>query len=357
MYRLWTCRLIKRRWRWLFPLLVSDLPMFILMIWHVWHNRSVIQAYRLPRLIAFFCVGLWTYIGPLMILWWREAAESLIEGIDRIPGNCGGTRRAFEQKAVWFTGFSLLWTLLPPGILLSRKGQSILESYCFFGLKDVNYWLFLLCVLYVASQTAVFYRFLFSSWNMVQAISENKQVMRFLISNDWKQLNLSSIGSFVAKSVIYISSGFLFFPILVDFFAGQNHGTQTVETAAPLARVYQDASMLVFVLMGIFLAAILFYLQAMNRLVNERAQLTKDEMITYLEERKAWFALWRRRNFRRVSRAVYYRMEEQALEVQIQRLAAVNVNPIGTNQQMQLISGIFLTAFLPAVFSVVLGKL
>lgn len=357
MYKLWMRKPFKGRWKWLFPLVISDLPMFALMISYVCHNLSGIQAYSLFRVAAFLLVGIWTYMGPLMILWWREAAETLVKDIDRIPGSGGTARMALEQKTVWFTVFSLLWPLVPLGILLTRKGQAIMESFFFFGLKDWNYWLFLLCVLYVAWQTAVFYRFLFSSRNLIRAISENKAIMRCLLSNEGKRLSLSSIGSFVAKSVIYTSSGVLFFPILVEFFAEQGGRAQAEGTAAPLEQIHLDVSILVFVLMGIFLLAILLYLQSINRIVNERAQSVKDEMITELEEQRDWFTLRRRKNCRRLNRAIYYRMEEQTLDDQIRRLVAVNIDPIGMDQQMQLFSGIFITAFLPAMFSVILGKL
>lgn len=350
IYWLWSRWPFKKRWKWLFPLVISDLPMFLLMIPHVWQYRQGIQAYHPSRLLAFFFVALWTYLGPLMILWWQEAIETLAGDLDRIPGSGGMAHGALKESPWWFFFISILWTLCPLGILLSRRGQYLLESFYFYGTGDCHYWLFLLCVGDVAAQTAVCYQFLFSSWRLVQAVSQNKAVMRFLLSNEGGRLNLSSIGSLAAKSAIYTSSGFLFFPILLEFFFGQS-GADGREW------IRLDASMLVFVLMGTFLIIILVYLHSTNRLVNQRAQLVKDEMLLELETKRERYRRNRRRNRRRVGQLLNCWMEEQALDAQIRRLETADVNPIGADRQMQLFSGIILSAVLPSLISALLGKL
>ena len=88
----------------------------------------------------------------------------------------------------------------------------------------------------------------------------------------------------------------------------------------------------------------------MNQIVTDKAQIEKDCMLNELREQKEKLAVKQRRTIR-LSKAIYYKLEEQEIDKWIWYTAKINVNPISSNQYMNILSGVVISACLPAVFS------
>lgn len=347
---MWLCNFLKKKkWKWLWAFLVSDVPMFIVMLPYVCNNWSGIQTYRSPRLVAFLLVAIWTYLGPYLIALWFDQFDKFISQIDNIPGSNSAGANSLKSKSLpfWTSVFSIAWTFAIVLILVFPNGRHKLESYFFWGFRDLNYWVFLICVGYVTFQTSIFfYSFLYSKI-AIQSIMCNKKIVRVLISNEGKRLSLALIGDVVSKTAIYFCSGFLFFPIMLVFFLE----TEGEDTASLL-----NTSALIFVFMGVFIVIIMLYLGHMNRIVTDKAQIEKDCMLNELNEQKKKLATKQHRTIR-LSKSILYKMEEQEINEWIWYTAKININPISSNQYMNILSGVVISACLPAIFSFLFSRL
>ena len=299
-------------------------------------------------------MAIWTYLGPYLIACWFDQFDQFISQIDNIPDSNNSGANSLKSKGLPFltAGFSIVWTFAVVLILALPNGRHKLESYYFGGFHDPNYWAFLSCVGYVTFQTSIFfYSFLYSKI-AIQSIMCNKKIVRVLVSNEGRDLSLALVGDIVSKAAIYFCSGFLFIPIMLVFFleseGGNTDSLCKIEGAVPDTLL--NTSALIFFPMGVFIVIIILYLGYMNRMVTNKAQIEKDCILNELREQKEKLAVKQHRTIR-LNKAIFYKMEEQEIDEWIRYTAKINVNPISSNQYMNILSGVIISACLPAVFS------
>ncbi len=329
--------------KWLYAFLISDIPMLILLTPYLvtyWHS---LWAYHLPRLISILLASFWTWLGPYLIIKWYRFFEEFLYKIDQIPDSNRTARKTFETKILHlkFDKFiCIIWILAVISILVLPTGRQNLTTYYLYGFKDPNYWIFILCIAYIALQTSSFILFMVYSGLVIKSIMENKDIVSQLLQNTGKQISMSLIGELVAKTSVYFCSGFFFFPILIVFyFDTQNTSFNT--------------SAAVFILMGIFIALIGIYLGIMNRIVCEKAQGSKDRLIESLET-KLHKMESRAKHCKKTEKLIFYSISRQEIRQQLSEASKICISPLETNQYMKIVYGILMSAILPAITGFIL---
>ncbi|MCM1233213.1 MAG: hypothetical protein NC489_24100 [Ruminococcus flavefaciens] len=320
--------------------------MLILLAPYLMTYWDLLWAYPLPRLISILLAGFWTWFGPYLILRWYSFFEYFLSKIDEIPGSNGVAHKAYQKKVLHFRCNKLIriiWVLAIITILLLPIGRQTLTTYYLYGFNDINYWIFIICVGYIALFTSSFILFMIYSGLEVKSIMENEAVVSQLLQNVGKHISMSLIGELIAKTSVYFCSGFFFFPIMIVFyFETQN---VTLNTSAA-----------VFILMGIFITLIGIYLGIMNRIVCEKAQSSKDKLMENLE-----IKLHKMESCgiycRETEKLILYTVSRQEIRQQLSEISKICTNPLEANQYMKIIYGILMSAILPAITGFMLDML
>ena len=329
--------------KWLYAFLISDIPMLILLAPYLITHWDLLWAYPFPRLISILLAGSWTWLGPYLILKWYNFFEEFLSQIDGIPDSNGIAHKAYQTQILHLKYnkiISIVWVLAVISILLLPIGRKNLTTYYLYGFKDINYWIFIVCVGYISLFTSSFILFMIYSGLEIKSIMENEAIVSYLLQNVGKKISMSLIGELIAKTSVYFCSGFFFFPIMIVFyFETQNMSLNT--------------SAAVFILMGIFIALIGVYLGIMNRIVCEKAQSSKDKLMESLEtelHKMESCAI----NCPKTEKLILYTISRQEIRQQLYETSKICTSPLETNQYMKIIYGILMSAILPAITSFVL---
>lgn len=331
IYNLYNNRKPKNEWG--FSFLISDLYLILALSYYLISNWNELWQYPVPRLLAIILAAAWTYFGPIMIIRWMNGYNAFCEQVDKISGSngCAGEVKIKELETYRWRNIiiSLIWVALVVIVLILPIGKEVLKQYYFGGYGDPNYWIFMVCVAYIAYQTSWFFLFLLISGRTVKKVTENDMVVRYMLLNDGKSNGLSLIGGLVSRTAIYFSSGLLFFPIMTEYFVSAKKLPSNVNTTT-----------FVFVLMAIYIFAVLLYLFFVNKDVVSKAQAIKDNILDELDEERK----------RGITGLDCYFIDQR-----IRYFSNISVNPIVTNLCLKILYGILISAFLPAVFSCMLS--
>lgn len=325
--------------------MISVVPLLGLSSFYLVTYWYPLWTYPKDFLISFALAFAWTWLGPYLILRWFEKFESFLNIIDGIPGsnNIGHTSYVHIRHSGYSQIISAIWVSAVAVILYLSSSQLDLTAFCLYGTNDINYWIFLICVSYVALETSVFFHLILYSTVVIKELVNNDMLMRTLLENTGKRLSISLIGDVISMTAIYFCSGFFFFPIMIVFFLRTGRTTF-------------NASSGVFLLMAIFITLIFVYLVAMSKIVVERTQSVKDNMLDEMKEecQKIKKSVVSEKN---ADRKILYRILEQNIRQRIYETAELNIDPIGTNQYIKIAYGILISAFLPAMISFLLDAL
>lgn len=183
----------------LLSFVVSDLPMLLILSPYLICNWDDIIRYSSGKLAAIFLASFWTVFGPVMIVKWMYHFEHFCKEIDRIDGNKGCAARIREEQVFKNkcrnTLIIILWVCLVAFVLLHPAGCKALKGFCLSGYADINYWLFIVCVLYVVFQTSYFFLFLIFSWKTINGIVHKQKIMKRLLLNYGAGSSLNNLGS------------------------------------------------------------------------------------------------------------------------------------------------------------------
>ena len=336
----------KPKKKWLYALLISDVPMLLALSPYIITYWKFLWSYPLPRLLSILLAGFWTWLGPYLILKWYEFFEEFLSQIDRIPGNKGIAHITYKDKierSTYSIVISAVWSLAVISILLLPIGRQNLTTYYLYGFKDVYYWIFIICVGYIALFTSKFILFMIYSGIEINAIMKNETLVAYLLQNSGKHTSMSLIGDLIARTSIYFCSGFFFFPIMIVFYLE----TQNVSF---------NTSAAVFILMGIFIALIGVYVGIINWIVREKAQTSKDKLLNALEKKLHKIestAL----TCKQTDKLIYYAVSRQEIRQQLTEISKICPSPLETNQYMKIAYGIIMSAILPAVAGCILDMM
>lgn len=344
---MWIYNLYKEpKKKWLYAFLISDIPMLILLAPYLVTFWDSLWAYPLPRLISILLAGFWTWLGPYLILKWYNFFEEFLAKIDRIPDSNEIAHKTYQAKILHLRYkkiICIVWVLAVISILLLPIGRQNLTTYYLYGFKDVNYWIFVICVGYIALFTSSFILFMVYSGLEIQSIMENEAIVSYLLQNAGKNISMSLIGELIAKTSVYFCSGFFFFPIMIVFY---------FETQ----KVSLNTSAAVFILMGVFIALIGVYLGIMNWIVCEKAQDSKDKLMENLEmklHKMESCAV----SCKKTEKLILYTVSRQEIRQQLSEISKIGTSPLETNQYMKIVYGILMSAILPAITGFVLDML
>ena len=335
----------KPKKKWLYAFLLSDIPMLILLAPYLASYWDFLWAYPIPRLISILLAGFWTWLGPYLILKWYDFFEEFLSKIDGIPGSNEIAYNTYHVKILHLKYdkiISIIWVLAIISILLFPTGRQNLTAYYLYGFKDINYWIFVICVGYIAQFTSSFILFMVYSGLEIKSIMENEDIVSHLLQNTGRNTSMSLIGDLIAKTSVYFCSGFFFFPIMIVFYLE----TQNV----PL-----NTSAGVFILMGFFIALIGVYLGIM-RIVSKKAQISKDRLMDNLETKLHEIESCAM-NCKKTQRLILYTIARQEIRQQLSETSKICTRPLETNQYMKIVYGILMSAILPAITSFMLDML
>ncbi len=316
---------------WIFSLFISTFPMLLLLGCYLVLHWFDVWNYEISRIISIISASIWTYIGPIMIIRWIDSAKSLIDTIDKDKRAKGCAKKVWEEQFITKRKrnicFNIVWTLIVIVVLVIPSGREVLKSYYFYGLLDLNYWAFIICVSYVAYMTSFFFLFLWISRRIIIEVTKSEVVMSEFLLNEGKSNSLVLFGELISRTTIYFGSGLMFFPILITIFMDswgiKNNGT-----------------FFVIILMGFYILAVLLYFFSMNKYVANKAQEIKDSIMENLTEES--------------DKIETGSMREFILDQRIRYVASLNTNPVIMDQYLKLIYGIIISAFLPAIFALML---
>lgn len=336
---------IKSKKKWLYAFLISDMPMLILLTPYLTTYWDLLWAYPFPRLISILLAGLWTWFGPYLILEWCDFLEIFISKIDAIDNSNGTAHKMYHKilRLRYDKIICIAWVLAITSILILPIGRQNLTNYYLYGFRDMNYWIFVICVGYVALQTSMFILFMIYSGLIIRAVMANDAIVSYLLQNAGKNTSISLIGDLIVKTAVFFSSGFFFFPVMIVFY---------LETQ----KLPFNTSSGVFILMGIFIALIAIYLEIMNRIVCQKAQSSKDKLIEDLETKLHKIdanAL----HCNKVKKLILYSVSRQEIRQQISETAKICTSPLETNQYIRIVYGIMISAILPAAAGFALDML
>lgn len=344
---MWVYNLFKKpKKKWLYALLISDAPMLLILSPYLITYWKLLWSYPLPRLISILLAGFWTWLGPYLILKWYESFEEFLSIIDKIPGSNGTAHTTFQTKilgSVYSKIISAIWTMAVISILLLPTGRQNLTTYYLYGFKDIYYWIFIICVGYIALFTSNFILFMIYSGLVIKSITENESIISYLLQNSGKHTCISLIGELITRTSVYFCSGFFFFPIMIVFYLE----TQDVSF---------NTSAAVFFLMGIFIALIGIYIGIINWLVREKAQASKDKLMSTLEKKLRKMescAL----SCKQTDKLIYYTISRQEIRQQLSEISKICTSPLETNQYMKIAYGIIMSAILPAIAGFILDMI
>ena len=332
--------------KWLHALLISDIPMLALLAPYLITYWDLLWAYPLPRLISILLAGVWTWLGPYLIIRWYDLFEDFLSKIDGIPGSNETAHKAYQTKTLQLICskiINIVWVLAVISILIFPIGRQNLSTYYLYGFKDINYWIFIVCVGYISYYTSFFILFMIYSGVVIRATMENEAVVSHLLQNTGKHISMSLIGDLITRTSVYFSSGFFFFPIMIVFYLE----TQNVSF---------NTSAAVFVLMGIFIALIGIYIGIMNWIVSEKAQSAKDKLMENLETKLNKIESNAAR-CKQTEKLIFYTVSRQEIRQQLSEISKICINPLETNQYMKIAYGILMSAILPAVTGFVLDMM
>lgn len=326
------------------------------------HWYDILQ-YEPYRLISLLCSVVWVIIGPILGFSWFRNAKSLVNTIDhyvkptqndlyfdkriwfilRLKGKSRKNKKEKEEiilpscKVImrheiedlqWRNIIiSFVWVGVIVFILICPSGSEALKNYYFFGYDDWNYWRFIICVAYVALQTSWFIIFLLISKHLIINITKKEVAMSKLLLNYGRQNNLSLLGNFISKTTLCFCSGLFFFPIMITIFKDS-------------LSIKNNATGLVFALMGIYIVLILLYLISMNKYVIESAQKFKEIILDKMTIEQAEIEDGSLREF--------------TLDQRIRYVSKLNVNPLEADQYLKLMYGFLMSVFLPTIFALLL---
>lgn len=292
--------------KWLYAFLISDLPMLLILTPYLAEYWNLLWAYPVPRLVSILLCGIWTWLGPYLILRWFDLFEDFLSKIDSLPVSNGTAQKVYQTKIrhnIYGIIISTIWVVSVISILILPSGRQNLATYYLYGFKDINYWIFVICVGYIAHFTAAFILFMIYSGLVIQAVVADENILSCLLKHTGKCISMSLIGDLIARTSVYFCSGFLFFPIMIIFYLE----TQNVSF---------NTSAAVFVLMGIFLAMIGVYVGIMNWIVREKAQSSKDKIMDNLEAKLNQIASSSKR-CKKTNRLILYALSEQTVRQQL----------------------------------------
>ena len=219
---MWIYSLYKKPKKWLLAFMISVVPLLGLSSFYLVTYWYPLWTYPKDFLISFALAFAWTWLGPYLILRWFEKFESFLNIIDGIPGsnNIGHTSYVHIRHSGYSQIISAIWVSAVAVILYLSSSQLDLTAFCLYGTNDINYWIFLICVSYVALETSVFFHLILYSTVVIKELVNNDMLMRTLLENTGKRLSISLIGDVISMTAIYFCSGFFFFPImLLDAFS------------------------------------------------------------------------------------------------------------------------------------------
>lgn len=324
--------------KWLYAFLISDIPMLILLAPYLITYWDFLWAYPIPRLISLLLAGFWTWLGPYLILKWYNFFEEFLSKIDGIPNSNGIAHKAYQTKILHLKYnkiIRIVWVLAVISILLLPIGRQNLITYNLYGFKDINYWIFIICVGYIAFFTSSFILFMIYSGLEIKSIMENEAIVSYLLQNTGKKISMSLIGDLIAKTSVYFCSGFFFFPIMKVFYSE----TQNMSF---------NTSAAVFILMGIFIGLIGVYLGIMNSIVCEKAQSSKDKLIESLETELHKIESCAA-HCHKTEKLILYTVSRQEIRQQLYETSKMCTSPLETNQCMRIVYGILMSAILPVI--------
>lgn len=341
---MWIYKLFKKpKKKWLFAFLISDVPMLLMLTPYLITYWDSLWAYPLPRLISILLAGFWTWLGPYLALKWFSLFEVFRSKIDGIPGSnetANEANRTQILKSKYSIVISVVWVLAVVSILVFPTGRQNLTTYYLYGFKDLNYWIFIVCIGYIAYFTSLFILFMIYSGLAIRAVMENETIVFYLLQNTGKYVSMSLIGDLIARTSMYFCSGFFFFPIMIVFYSE----TQNVTF---------NTSVAVFILMGIFIALIGIYVAIMNWIVREKTQIAKDKLIENLET-KLHKMESSAMHCKQTDKLILYTVSRQEIRQQISEASKICTSPLETNQYMKIAYGILMSAVLPTVAGFVL---
>lgn len=341
---MWIYTLFKKpKKKWLYALLISDVPMLLILSPYLITYWKFLWAYPFPRLISILLAGFWTWLGPYLILKWYELFEEFILKIDAIPDSKEIGSKTYEAKikgTLYSKAINIVWVLAVISILLLPIGRQNLTTYYLYGFRDFNYWIFIICVGYIALLTSYFILFMIYSIFLIKSAMENEAIVSYLLQNNGKHISMSLIGTLITRTSVYFSSGFFFFPIMIVFY----WETQNVSF---------NTSAAVFILMGIFIALIGIYIGIINRIVCEKAQTSKDKLMNSLEKKLHKMESCDK-SCEQIDKLIYYSVSRQEIRQQLNEISKLCTSPLETNQYIKIVYGILMSAILPAIASFIL---
>lgn len=332
--------------KWLFAFLISDVPMLLVLTPYLVTYWNLLWAYPIPRLVSILLAGFWTWLGPYLILRWHTLFEKFLSEIDSITGSDKTVWNVYQTKirhSAYTRIISVTWTLAVVSILLLPSGRQNLATYYLYGFCDINYWIFIICVAYIAQFTSSFILFMIYSYFIINAVMDKEAVVSHLLQNAGKHTSMPLIGDLIARTAVYFSSGFFFFPVMTVFYLETQDVTFNTSAA-------------VFILMGMFVALIGVYLGIMNWIVCERAQASKDRILETLETKLRQTEI-RSMHCKDINKKILYTLSKQDLRQQISEASKICISPLETNQYLKIAYGVLLSAVLPAVTSFLLDMM
>lgn len=314
---------------WLFSLLISDLPMFLILSKYVITYWNELWNYPKHRLLSILIVGVWTYLGPVMIVKWIDSTYELLDMICKIKHK-DNIEKWIHFGWDWkYKLFIVFWIFLVIIILITPSGCNVLEDYYFSGYSDINYWLFIICVGYVAYQTSWFFLFLLKSKEIIFEIIEEKEVLELLLLNEGRSYSLTMLGEHISQTAVYFLSGLLFFPIMIEFLR---------DFLIVKSRI--NITWAIFGLMGIYILCIMVYLMLMNNYIMKKVQLVKDKVIERLIEE--------------INKIEDGTIREFTIDSRIRYVIGLNINPIASDQYLKIIYGLIASSLFPSIFAIFL---
>ena len=268
-----------------------------------------------------------------MIIRWRSAYDDFCKQTDMIVGSngCAEKSKIKELKTCRWRNIIIcvIWIVAVIIPLVLPTGAEVLKQYCFCGYGDPNYWIFIVCVAFIAYQTSCFFLMLLISWRTIREITQNSTVIRNMLLNEGRSDGLSLIGSLISRSAIYFGSGLLFFPIMIEFFISSGKIPDHVNTTA-----------IVFILMAIYLFVILIYLWVSGKCVVGKCQIEKDNVLKECDKERE---------------ELNERLDCYFIDQKIRYISGISVNPLATDLFLKTIYGVMISAFLPSVFNFLLS--
>ena len=197
------------------------LPLFLFASYFISYF-SMILEYNLATSVSLICAAIWAlFLGPFLIGKWYRDFNAFIKEIDDSfnakKGNSAKDIFLRNNSSKWIPIIHIAWTAFIVLILLLSQSRIRLRSYYLYGFTDINYWFFVIYVGFIAFLSSYGLSILIVCSRTICTLIEEKERIQ---SNLLQAYGMHTYGDVVRKTALYFCSGFLFFPILIEFSAG-----------------------------------------------------------------------------------------------------------------------------------------